>query len=383
MFSTVSCSHEDIEKNIDKSDKYFISLEKARNIAEKLNLENPYTPKNTQLNLRVSDNRIKEETTINGIKNPAYYIFNYEDNAGFSVISADFRAMPILAYSSNGNFTNLNDTINSGLATYLQEYFDYIVSVRDTVKTIPIEIASMWNTAAAKAIGPIDPCDIEPDLPCNNDDPFVSTTQTWGPLLQTEWNQGTGYNDQIDIINGCRPPTGCVATAMAQIMRYWQHPSSFNWSALPVGDFPNNEIALLMRACGDAVDMNWTCRSSGANSNDAKKAFKNDFGYSNDIKYKDYLYYQARNDIKTGRPVYLRGCRTRTKKGFIIHWYVYDGCHAWIADGIRITNFETYSAYQVHMNWGWGQDGGNGWYVSWNNGSNYQYDRRMIYKIHP
>lgn len=94
VFSTVSCSHEDIEKNISKSDKYFINLEKARNIAEKLNLENPYAPKSTQLNLRLSDNRIREETTINGINNPAYYIFNYEDNAGFSVISADFRAMP-------------------------------------------------------------------------------------------------------------------------------------------------------------------------------------------------------------------------------------------------------------------------------------------------
>ncbi|MEQ9305932.1 MAG: C10 family peptidase, partial [Marinoscillum sp.] len=85
-----------------------------------------------------------------------------------------------------------------------------------------------------------------------------------------------------------------------------------------------------------------------------------------------------------GRPVILRACREREKKGFIITWYVYDGCHAWVADGIRITNYETYSTYQVHMNWGWGSRGGNGWFVSWNvSGRNYQYVKKMIINIHP
>lgn len=103
--------------------------------------------------------------------------------------------------------------------------------------------------------------------------------------MQTTWGQGCGYNLELETLN-CTLPcgkayTGCVATAMAQIMRYHQHPTSFSWNSMTnnSGNFP---IALLMKDIGKNVGMDYKCdgSSSADTENVVANVFKSKYGYS-------------------------------------------------------------------------------------------------------
>lgn len=390
------------KQEFDTSENFILDIESARGLASQLDLKSPFETRftneqSTALRKTRTSNVISSETIIlnNGNSNsrttkndlPSYYLFNYTDNSGFSIISADFRAAPVLAYSDVGNLDLSKDTLDIGILTFLEEYFNYIQYARDSVKYFSTDLADMWLDVGLDGESipePVDLCEIEPDYPCWEDS-FEPTTNTWGPYLQTEWNQNGGYNNSAPNM-GCssgdsRALTGCVATAMAQVIRYWQHPNRYNYSAMPIGDVATTEIADLMRDCANSVDMDWGCNLSTAGTRDAYKALEDDFGYSRDADYVSYDYSRMKGNITSSRPVILRACRDRRR---ILFWYSYSNCHAWVADGIRVTNYQTYSTYQVHMNWGWGGGSHNGWFTSWNPGSsNYQYDRKMISDIHP
>jgi hypothetical protein len=93
-----------------------------------------------------------------------------------------------------------------------------------------------------------------------------------------------------------------------------------------------------------------------------------------------------RSNILNSRPVYLRGCHTRTKPSL---WYVYSDCHAWVADGVRTSTVtfsggNTSSTYEIYMNWGW-NGAANSWFTNFavNTNTNYQYDKKMIKNIYP
>ena len=402
----VSCAKnekiEELSKNQDlQTNSFSLDIESARGLASQLELQNPYetqwiNEQNDALRKTKTFNIISEEFVVSNLtssnsritesESPAYYLFNYSDSSGFSIISADFRAAPVLAYSDIGSLDLSRDTLDMGLLTFLEEYYDYLQSTKDSVQYFTKDLAEMWMNVGMDADAlpePVDLCEIEPDYPCWEDS-FEPTTNTWGPHLQTEWNQNGVYNDAAPNL-GCsggdqRAVTGCVATAMAQVIRYWQHPSRYNYSAMPIGDVATTEIAQLIRDCGDAVDMNWGCNISTAGTSDARKALENDFGYSKDADYVTYNYTRMKGNITSSRPVILRACRNRRR---ILWWYTYSNCHAWVADGIKVTHNLTNSVYQIHMNWGWGGTH-DGWFTTWTpSSSHYQYDRKMIVDIHP
>jgi hypothetical protein len=115
------------------------------------------------------------------------------------------------------------------------------------------------------------------------------------PLVKTEWSQSPWYNNKCpyDSKAGSRCVTGCVATAMAQIMKYWEHPkkgrgshsyessygeltadfgnTTYDWANMPndLGILSSNTqinaVATLMYHCGVAVNMNYGTSASGAN----------------------------------------------------------------------------------------------------------------------
>lgn len=208
--------------------------------------------------------------------------------------------------------------------------------------------------------------------------------------MNTTWNQGCGYNDLLDACTtggSCgRVWTGCVATATAQVMRYWEHPNSYNWSIM-LNTTGSTETSRLMQDVGDAVNMDYGCDGSGAYTSDARNALVNTFGYSTYASYVDYNTTTLVRQLKTwNRPVILRG------EG--------SGGHAWVCDGYRrnkittIHNPGTYYEYETYtysplylwMNWGWGPFGGNGWFL-YNNftpgSNNFNSDRKMIINIPP
>lgn len=211
------------------------------------------------------------------------------------------------------------------------------------------------------------------------------------PLLgNIEYDQGEPYNDLCPILNGGRAVTGCVATAMAQVMRYWRYPQvgtgtakytsssgektynfadhPFDWnnmletytiSRLGVTNYNATEasaVATLMLACGASVNMNYDFAGSGSYISEAYLAMRDHFGYSPDIKYyesddpnwEDWTEtLQAQFD--RGLPILYGGTGT-------------SGGHAFVLDGYQIAISETtgnpYTLF--HVNWGW-----NGTYNGW------------------
>ena len=148
---------------------------------------------------------------------PNLYIFTADK--GFVVMAADDCVQPILGYSLSDIFDS--EDMPENLVWWLQGYNDEIQYAVENNLRATSETAKMWkdlaegNSKAGKA------------------------TMTVAPLIQTKWNQNKYYNDLCPAVsdgpNG-HAYTGCVATAMAQIMKYWSYPStgigshSYTWN---------------------------------------------------------------------------------------------------------------------------------------------------------
>ena len=192
------------------------------------------------------------------------------------------------------------------------------------------------------------------------------------PLIGTTWGQGSPYN------NLCpnRYPSGCVATAMSQIMWYHKYPEHGVGSIMDFGkvifvdfssttyDYANmltaytdnqyttkqgDAVATLMYHCGIASNMKYASSGSGTTTIDAVQALKKYFSYNKNVcvKFRDYnstadWMQMVYTELSNGRPI-LYGANDKVSGG---HAFVFEG---YDADG------------KVYVNWGW--DGtANGYY---------------------
>ena len=120
---------------------------------------------------------------------PCFYVYNADDNSGFVIISADDAADPVIGYSFSGSFDP--DDIPDGLQFMLNRYAKQIASLRTS------GIRKVSNRAPEEGTIVVD------------------------KLLTTTWGQGYPYNSKVHGL-----PTGCMNTAMAQIINYYQYPKS-------------------------------------------------------------------------------------------------------------------------------------------------------------
>ena len=237
------------------------------------------------------------------------YVFNSE--SGFVVISADDTFPAVLAYGSGNPY----DCTKAPAA--MQEMLEaYHHAVTATVKT-------------------------RADVPTHTD---------IAPLIKTTWNQKAPYN------NLCpdQSPTGCVATAVAQVMYYHQHPTSYEWSKMK-GSYKSTDVsdaatavAKLMADVGEKVYMTYGSSESSARLLDACEALRYDFGYSETTEFVERDCYTAKtwdellyNELAASRPV-LMGAQSMSSAG--------EGGHAFIIDGYQAKDGVGY----FHVNWGWG-----------------------------
>ena len=216
-----------------------------------------------------------------------YYIFNAGDNAGFVIVSGDDRTKAILGYSDSGTIdvNNLPDNV--------RDWLDYYAEVISSLGNSSVKYASAPQTANRKNIE---------------------------PLVQTKWGQGSPYNDQC-VFDGDICLTGCVATAMAQVVNYYKYPNKvaaidgfttstngYNVPALSATtldwknicdtygyydertDTQKAAVATLMRYCGQSVLMNYGPNSSGAVTARITTALAQYFGYAEDAQmlYRSY-----------------------------------------------------------------------------------------------
>ena len=288
------------------------------------------------------------------MNNQQFYIFNTEDADGFVIISADNVAIPVLGYSYSGTLdvNNIPDNMRWWLGEYNREI--------------------RW--AIAQGIEPTDDT-TEEWQELSNARKAQQAEVIVSPLIQTEWSQSPWYNNKCpyDSNAGKRCVTGCVATAMAQIMKYWEHPiigrgsyayesdygvlsadfgnTTYDWANMPndLGILSSNTqinaIATLMYHCGVSVHMNYGPSESSASSWWVASAFKDYFLYSDEARLcskDDYTLSEFKSKLQVqlflGRPLYYSGRGS-------------SGGHAFICDGYRSDDY-------FHFNWGWDEQDG-------------------------
>lgn len=206
-------------------------------------------------------------------------------------------------------------------------------------------------------------------------------------FIKTYWNQDKPFSNLCPQINGSAAPTGCIATAMAQIMKYYQYPATskgtgiysvttykdkndkegttkwykrelghtYQWTAMQssygiLSDDENDAVATLMADAGAASQMNYQTNSSGTIEWYAAKGFAENFRYDSlaisclqrDF-YTDAEWMEmVRKEMEAKQPVLYCGSDE------------IEGGHAFLLDGIQ-------SDGKVHVNWGWGKSG-DGWF---------------------
>ncbi len=285
-----------------------------------------------------------------------YYVYNVSGQ-GFVIISGDDRVTPILGYSNENSFDP--NQIPPALAEILKQYQQTIEYVIKNNVPASNEITVSWQNL--KTGHPL----------CQK-----ATQTSVEPLIKTNWSQSKPYNNlcPLDTSQMKHCVTGCVATAMAQMLYYWKKPThgygAHSYILYPYGtlyaDFQNtvyqydsmlptyadtnailgkDEIATLMYHCGVSVNMNYGVESSGAqlienqyNYQNAEKALKNYFGFYEVIGKSKYEFTDSewinliKNDLDSGRPVLYAGSNI--------------GSHAFICDGYDENDY-------FHFNWGW------------------------------
>lgn len=318
----------------------------------------------------------KIETLYDKNNMPALYIINYK-NEGFLLVSGDEHFLPVLGYSDEKNFSF--DNIPCNLQFVLNNFNNKVEEVRRNKIPVDSLIRLKWRYIRRPIGGgnggggtPGEPTPV-PD-PTDPPQPILISTVLISPLLQTTWGQGCGYNTMMPTLQ-CGPCqhayTGCVTTAMAQIIKYHEYPQNFNWSAMP-NNYGTTETAQLMGQIANSIPINddYNCTTgTSAFLYNTESTFTNDFNYSG-ATYTDSpspSYNIVTNNLSNNMPVLFGGSG-----------------HAWVCDGFREYEYNTGVDWYYHMNWGW--DGNCDGFYSPNlfQTSNGNYTlMEMVYNIHP
>ena len=308
---------------------------------------------------------------------PNLYIFNAEQ--GFVVMATDDCVKPILGYSLKGKF--VAEGMPESIHSWLQGYSDEIQHAIDNQLRASSETAQQWK-----------------DLLAGNPNVAKAATVV-EPLIQTKWDQDNPYNMLCP--SGC--VTGCVATAMAQVMNYWNYPThgigshayvpvnnpalgeqfadfnstNYDWANMTntysgsSSDVQKTAVATLMYHCGVSVEMKYG-PSSGASTSSVANALKSYFNYSSDAQFFERSKYSdtdwinmLKSDLNQSQPIQYSGSGAA-------------GGHSFICDGYNSDNY-------FHFNWGWG--GSNDGHFSLTNlnttNGNFSTDQAAVFGIKP
>lgn len=284
-----------------------------------------------------------------------FYVFNDQANGGYVVISGEERMPDVLAYSYDGHFDA--DNMPCNMRAWMEKYAEQVKYLR----------AHPEAKAAQKT---------------------ASERKNISPMLTCWFNQGYPYNNKCPEVDGEHCLTGCVATAMVQIMHYWQWPkqttavipayttntlnieapaipvTNIDWENILeqytftyhpyikdgelvvdyVNDFSEeqaNAISTLMQLCGSAVEMDYDKGLSTSTSFLAAQAYCQYFDYNKPEliypwgletdEWEQIIY----DELTEARPIYYSGSPTTSSIG-----------HAFVLDGYENGFF--------HANWGWG-----------------------------
>lgn len=294
--------------------------------------------------------RAQQELTV-ASTGEAYHVFNIGTNAGFVVVSGSDYAPDILGYADEGTFDAEN--LPENLQAWMQGYADQIAYLEQTGGMGMRKVSASWTSIA--------------------------------PLIQTKWDQSSPYNYLCpDFFTFGKASTGCIATALAQVLYYqnqkegfptgttkdipaydcsriWTGYGQIHVDVCPAGKFdwvnmqtsyswPLSKedakcqaVAKLMQYCGAALRMDYANSSNGGSSSslgNVPQALNDYFGYDRNVQYRNRINYTTAEwenmiyqELKAGHPVLYGGQST-------------GGGHGFVCDGYSEGGF-------FHINWGW------------------------------
>ncbi len=302
-----------------------------------------------------------------------YYVFNVANGEGFVIVAGDDRVKPILAYSTTGKYNP--QEVSEGFQFTLDGFREEIHYVREHHLTATPDIVAEWQSVSQTG-----------SLNRGH-----QTRAVVGPLCQTLWNQNYPWNSQCPetspdtLGNGGHVFAGCVATAMGQVMKFWDWPAqgtgsySYNPQGYPqqTANFGETEyhfefmplvldststdeeifhVAQLLHHIGISVDMQYSGEGSGAYSFVVPMAYSNyfrficdelemnyggfypGFGYTNE----EWAEMLKQGGLDELLPLYYSASDDSGAGG-----------HAFVCDGYDENDY-------FHFNWGWsGRD--NAW----------------------
>lgn len=323
------------------------------------------------------------------------YVFNFGQDDGYAILSADRRTDPIFAIVPEGHIDFSEDVDESLLSTGIVEFYGNLEAAYDRQVEFAIRMQdSLVSSALAKIAAEDDmagtKAKIRPEPELIEDEPRVeygptSYVVTVAPMISVRWGQTNPYNLYTPVISGIQAPTGCAATAVAQLMSYWRYPASYNWSVMMPAS--GNEtlstfqtISHLMSDVGAGLNVQYGKTQSSAYFSDIP-GYLSGLGYNPGL-YKGYNKTDVSQSLSNGRPVLIAGSSIKKDvyKKYLIFWEkyshtYYEGSHAWIIDGSMKAMTPIYvvsggrrelSSYVtiplVHCNWGWPELGIDGYY---------------------
>lgn len=282
---------------------------------------------------------------------PAFYVFNRTDQKGFIIVSGDDITMPVLGYSFKNEFKSEEMPIN--LKDWLKSVREQINDARKRNVKPSAKTRQIWNNASS-SIGTVE-----------------------RQLETAKWNQSSPYDFYCPMVNGRKAVTGCVATALAIVMRYHQWPDkgdgtlpsyqyevngimrtqqghklekAYNWSNMRLNyeEYTNNynqpgakDVAQLIYDCGVMSEATYTSKETGAYTQTAVQGLFTYMKYRKDVQLLYRKWYadtewnrMLKQEIKTNGPVLYAGQSS-------------GGGHQFVLDGYTSNGY-------FGVNWGWG-----------------------------
>ena len=320
--------------------------------------------------------------TVNGASVADYYVFNFVNGGGFVMVSADDLVIPVLAYSAERTYKvdNMSPEANYWVTGYANQ-ITYVIANNLPAKA---GTAKKWSDLIAG---------VPKKAARTTTITFPSSTAF---LCTTLWDQTSHYNDQCPGSGSTKAVTGCVATAMAQVMKYNNWPSVgtgdhsydssnygnlnadfgntvYQWSSMPnTVTTTNNAVAQLMLHAGISVNMNYSPTESGSYVASIESPFVNCAEYA----LKTYFHYKPTTVKGIARfgeyylvgttPTYYVDSMTTSAWITMLEGEITaqrpvlytgrgsDGGHCWVCDGYNSSDF-------FHFNFGWSGES-NGFY---------------------
>ncbi len=326
-----------------------------------------------------------------------FYVFAGADGQGFVLVSADDCVIPVIGYSATNPFTA--ERMPEHIKAWLDECESQIRFYSSRKEASAPDARNQWQRLLAGQM------------------PTVPTNANIAPLLSTTWNQNPYYNEYCpyDGNASVHCVTGCVATATAQVMKYWNYPAqgygshsythsvyglqsadfsatTYDWAAMPDHlDYNStpaqmDAVAALMQQLGVALEMDYSPWNSsaytfaygGIDFASAQNALRQYFKYRSDLYYISLSDFtdsewasRLTHELQEGRPILYDGRQP-------------SGGHCFVCDGVDNSGL-------FHFNWGWGGFC-DGFYAighldpadgSYSSGSTFNLENRALMGIQP